>query len=54
MSYQEITHFAQTWGLILLLALFAAAVVYALWPANKDTFQRAGRMPLEENDDGRP
>jgi cbb3-type cytochrome oxidase subunit 3 len=30
--------------------MFAAAFTYALWPSNKEAFQEAARMPL--NDDG--
>jgi cytochrome c oxidase cbb3-type subunit 4 len=53
MTYAAINHFAQSWGLILLLALFLAAAAYALWPANRDTFKRAGAIPLEKDDDER-
>jgi cytochrome c oxidase cbb3-type subunit 4 len=51
MSYEQATHIAQTWGLVLLTALFAAAVAYALWPSNKDKFKRAAHAPLEDEDD---
>lgn len=51
MSYAAVTQFAQTWGLVLLSGLFAATLIYALLPKNKDTFRRAARMPLEDNDD---
>jgi cytochrome c oxidase cbb3-type subunit 4 len=53
-TYAEATHFAQTWGLGLLVVLFGAVVIYALWPGNRDKFKRAAHTPLnEENDDGR-
>jgi len=51
MSYAEASHFAQTWGLGLLLLLFAAVLVYALWPGNRDKFKRAARTPLADEDD---
>lgn len=47
--YEAISHFAGTWGLVLLLLLFAAAVVYALWPGNRRKFERAKRLPLEDD-----
>lgn len=54
MSYEQATTFAQTWGLLLLAALFAAAVIYALWPGNREKFKRAAHMPLDdEKDHGR-
>ena len=51
MTYEQAAHFAQTWGVVLLAACFAAAVVYALWPANRETFKRAARAPLNDGDD---
>lgn len=42
-------HFAQVWGLIVLASLFAIAVIYAMWPANKARFDRAARAPLEDD-----
>jgi cbb3-type cytochrome oxidase subunit 3 len=41
---------------VLLAALFAAVVAYAMWPANRATFERAARAPLHDDkdeDDGR-
>jgi cytochrome c oxidase cbb3-type subunit 4 len=51
MSYEQATHFAQTWGLVLLAVLFAGAVAYALWPGNKEKFKRASRAPLDDGKD---
>lgn len=51
MSYEQATHFAQTWGLVLLSAGFVVAVIYALWPGNKTRFDRAARSPLDDGDD---
>lgn len=54
MTYQQATHFAQTWGMGLLLILFLGVVIYALWPGNRDKFKRAAETPLnDEDDDGR-
>ena len=52
MSYDDLAYFAQTWGLVYLMVIFFAVVVYAFLPANKKRFDRAARQPLEE--DGRP
>lgn len=48
MSYEQATHFAQTWGLILLASGFVIAVVYAMWPGNSEKFKRASRAPLND------
>ncbi len=50
MSYAAAAQFAQTWGLVFLILLFVAAVVYALWPGNRRKFERAARLPLEDAD----
>jgi cytochrome c oxidase cbb3-type subunit 4 len=53
-SYEAAAYFAETWGLVILVVLFAAAVAYALWPGNRETFRRAAQRPLadEAPDDG--
>lgn len=50
-TYEAAAHFAQTWGLIFAVALFLAAIAYALWPSNKKTFDQAAHAPLREEDD---
>lgn len=51
MTYEQATHFAQTWGLVLLTVCFAAALAFALWPGNRAKFERAARAPLDDGDD---
>lgn len=51
MTYEAANHIAQTWGLALLVVLFAAVVAYALWPGNRDKFNRAAQTPLANEDD---
>jgi len=48
MTYQSLSQFAQTWGLLFFVLLFAGVLVYALWPRNQQKFDEAARMPLEE------
>ena len=49
MTYHDVAQFSQTYGLLYLVVLFAGVLVYALWPGNKDKFDRAARRPLEED-----
>ncbi len=49
MTYEMVSAFAQTWGLLLLVACFSIALAYALWPGNKAKFKRAAHQPLEDN-----
>ena len=51
MTYAQATHFAETWGLVFAVLLFAAAVAYALWPSNRKTFDEAAHAPLAKDDD---
>ncbi len=48
--YEFLSHFAQTGGLIYFVLLFAAVLVYALWPSNKDKFKEAAQSPLRKGD----
>jgi len=49
MRYEEMMAFAASYGLVYLIVLFAGVLVYALWPGNKRTFERAARLPLRED-----
>jgi len=51
MSYEQASHIAQTYGLVLLAICFCAALIYALWPSNRDTFKRAAQAPLDDGED---
>ena len=48
--FEQLALFAKTGGLVILLVLFAGALIYALWPRNQDRFDRAARAPLDEAD----
>ena len=50
-SYQQVLDFAQSWGSVYFMALFAAVCAYALWPSNREKFMRAARIPLEDDED---
>ena len=50
--YETLSSFAQTWGLLFFIAMFAVALFYALRPKHQDKFDAAARMPLE--DDAKP
>lgn len=49
--YDTIAQFAGTWGLVFLLLLFLVAVGWALWPGHRERFERASRLPLEDDED---
>ena len=50
MTYETFAEFARSWGVVYLMAVFLAGCVYAFWPRNKATFDKAARMPLDEEE----
>ncbi len=51
MTYETVSRIAQQGGSIYFLALFLVAAAYAFWPRNRDTFRRASRAALTQDDD---
>ena len=49
-TYETLSRFAQQGGSIYFSLLFLAALAYALWPRSKDRFDRAARLPLDDED----
>ncbi len=49
MTYENVAYFAQTWGLVYLVILFAGVLVYALRPGAKKKFDHAANIPFEED-----
>ena len=50
LSYETVAAFAQQGGAVYFTAIFVAVCAYAFWPRNRDRFQRAARLPLDEED----
>ncbi len=48
-TYKMLAEFAQTWGLLYFVMVFAAVLAYALWPSRQRQFEEAARMPLRED-----
>ncbi len=49
MTFQDVSAFARTYGLIYLCLLFVGMLVFALWPGNKKRFDDASKIPLRED-----
>jgi len=49
MTYETMSSFAQTGGLLFFVALFACVLVYALRPGAKKKFHDAAHIPLQED-----
>jgi cytochrome c oxidase cbb3-type subunit 4 len=48
-TYKAVAEFAQTWGLVYFVVIFAMVLAYALWPSRKQQFDEAARIPLRED-----
>lgn len=48
MTHPEIVQLVGIYGQLYILAIFLVAAAYALWPRNKAKFDRAARIPLDD------
>ena len=48
-TYKLLAEIAQSAGLLYFVALFLAVATYALWPSNRNKFDAAARMPLQDD-----
>ncbi len=48
-TYTMLARIAQGAGVIYFMAVFLAVCIYALWPSNRDRFETAARMPLQDD-----
>ncbi|RBP03542.1 cytochrome c oxidase cbb3-type subunit 4 [Roseiarcus fermentans] len=49
LTYDWLSQFAESAGVVYLFLFFLATLVYALWPKNGVRFHEAARMPLRED-----
>lgn len=49
-SYEQMLAFSQSWGSVYFMIIFAAVCAYALWPSNKAKFDKAARVPLQDDE----
>jgi cytochrome c oxidase cbb3-type subunit 4 len=52
MTYEQLSAFAQTSGMIYFITIFMAVCLYVFWPTNRAKFDKAARVPLENEDIG--
>ncbi|MHB8886873.1 MAG: cbb3-type cytochrome c oxidase subunit 3 [Methylovirgula sp.] len=48
-TYESVTSFVATWGLVYFGVIFIIVLIYALRPSNRKKFDKAARIPLEED-----
>ena len=49
-DHDTVTAFAKSFGLFYLIALSIGTLVFALWPSNKERFDRAAQSILDDED----
>ena len=50
LTYETVARFVQQGGLIYFGLIFACGVVYALWPRNREAFNRLASLPLQDDE----
>ncbi|HZD91161.1 MAG TPA: cbb3-type cytochrome c oxidase subunit 3 [Pseudolabrys sp.] len=50
-TYKAVAEFAQSWGMIYFVVIFAAVLTYALWPTRsaQKRFDDAANIPFKED-----
>lgn len=48
--YDMLRHFADSWGLLYMMAIFLAVVFFIARPGARASAQAAARIPLEDSD----
>ncbi len=49
MTFENVSYFSQTWGLVFLFVMFLGVLVYALRPSARDKFKDAAQIPFKED-----
>ena len=50
-SFEDAETFAQSWGAVYFVLMFAIAFAYALWPSNAKRFHDAATSVFREDDE---
>jgi cytochrome c oxidase cbb3-type subunit 4 len=48
-TYRMLAEFAQTWGLVYFVIVFLAVLVFVFWPSRRRIYDKAARVPLQED-----
>ena len=47
MGYEELRHFADSWGLLLLTLVFVSAILWALRPGARERYRDQAEIPFK-------
>ncbi|TAL01408.1 MAG: cbb3-type cytochrome c oxidase subunit 3 [Rhodospirillaceae bacterium] len=51
MTHAIVEQFVQVSGLIYFFGIFIGVLIYVFWPSNREAFEKAAHLPLDENGD---
>ena len=51
MDYQTLRTFADSWGLLFMVVVFVAVVIYTFRPGSKKEADKIAQIPLKDDDD---
>lgn len=49
MTYDALRHFADSWGLVILMGIFLIIVIFVFRPGSKKLYRHMSRLPLEDD-----
>ncbi|WP_421858564.1 cbb3-type cytochrome c oxidase subunit 3 [Oricola sp.] len=49
LDYQSMRTFADSWGLVYMVAIFVAVVIWTMRPGSKKSSEDAARIPFKED-----
>ncbi len=50
MTYETLAYIIKMGGTVAFFSVFLLAMIYALWPSNRQKFRRAAAQPLHDSD----
>jgi len=51
MTYETMRQFADTWGLVALVVMFVAILVWVFRPGSKQAYDEISKIPLKDDKD---
>lgn len=54
MDYEQFRHFADSWGLVYLFAVFVIVLLFVFRPGSGEAYRHAARIPLDDAPRDRP
>jgi cytochrome c oxidase cbb3-type subunit 4 len=54
MDYNEFRHFADSWGLVYMLAIFLIVIAFVFRPGSRRAYENAAKIPFDETSPDRP